>query len=253
MPKKNVVKTGKYPNYKSFDIGSNNSPKMGKNILIVESDNDKYFLEALIDTMNLQMDIESSPFCKIDDYECMEGDSIPKLSTALKAVKNRSRKEAISAIGIVIDQDDKEAKTRIKQVNEAIKASFAIDNCISNIGTLTKVEVDEDTQVKIGLYLQNVAGNGNLETVLKRIKKGDSTHADCLNAWRKCIEDGGHSLKETDFDKFWVTIYQRYDQCNKKERKQAGRKCNNEASMKKDIWDFNHEVLKPLKDFLGSL
>ncbi len=226
---------------------------MSKNILIVESDNDKFFLEALVQKMNLQIDIESRPFCRIDDYECMEGDSKPKLIAVLNAIKNRSRKEPINAIGIIIDQDDKESITRIEQVNEAISEAFGIKECIEIIGKFVTVPVDENTNIKIGLYLQNVNGRGNLETVLKTIHKGNSTHADCLNVWKKCIEDGGHALKVSDFDKFWVQIYQRYDQCSKKERKQAGRKCNNEASMKKDIWDFNHEVLNELKDFLKSL
>lgn len=226
---------------------------MSKNILIVESDNDKFFLEALIEKMNLQIDIESRPFCQIDDYECMEGDSKNKLIAALSAIRNRSRKEPINAIGIIIDQDDKEASARIKQVNEAIEESFGVKKCISEIGEFETVPVDDDTNTKIGLYLQNVKGRGNLETILKTIHKEDATHANCLNAWKKCIEDGGHNLKESDFDKFWVQIYQRYDQCSKKERKQAGRKCNNEASMKKDIWDFNHEVLNQLKAFLKSL
>jgi len=226
---------------------------MSKNILIVESDNDKFFFEALVQKMNLQIEIESRPFCRIDDYECMEGDSKPKLIAALSAIKYRSRKEPINAIGIIIDQDDKEASTRIEQVNEAVSESFGVKKCVEKIGEFNTVPVDEDTDVNIGLYLQNVSGRGNLETVLKTIHKGDAAHADCLNAWKKCIEGGGYSLKDSDFDKFWVQIYQRYDQCSKKERKQAGRKCNNEASMKKDIWDFNHEVLDELKDFLKSL
>lgn len=226
---------------------------MSKNILIVESDNDRFFLEALVQKMNLQVEIESRPFCRIDDYECMEGDSKPKLIDALNAIRNQSRKEPINAIGIIIDQDDKTAIARIERVNEAIEESFGVKKCIAKIGAFETVPIDDDTDTKIGLYLQNVKGRGNLETILKTIHKEDATHANCLKAWKDCIQEQGHNLKESDYDKFWVQIYQRYDQCSKRERKQAGRKCNNEASMKKDIWDFNHEALNELKEFLKSL
>ena len=64
-------------------------------------------------------------------------------------------------------------------------------------------------------------------------------------------EDKGRSIKTKDFDKFWVNIYQRYDTCSKKESTQAAKKCNFEASLDKDIWNFSHEVLADLKEFLS--
>lgn len=57
-------------------------------------------------------------------------------------------------------------------------------------------------------------------------------------------------MNKKEFDKFWVSIYQRYDTCTKTEKKQANRKCVGEVSMKKDIWNFEHEKLKDLKIFL---
>ena len=54
-----------------------------------------------------------------------------------------------------------------------------------------------------------------------------------------------------DFDKFWVSVYQRHDCCDKNDKKQAGRKCNPEASLQKDIWDFAHPVLNDLKSYLA--
>jgi len=45
-------------------------------------------------------------------------------------------------------------------------------------------------------------------------------------------------------------IYQRFDCCSKNDKKQADRKCNFEASMKKNIWHFEHSLLDELKGFL---
>jgi len=108
----------------------------------------------------------------------------------------------------------------------------------------------QSLDIQIACYVMNINGYGKLETVLKQIKSKDSPFADCLENWKKCLADKNHSIKDKDFDKFWVNTYQRFDCCSKKEQKQAGRKCNPETSMKKDIWDFEHSVLDKLKDFL---
>lgn len=97
----------------------------------------------------------------------------------------------------------------------------------------------------------NVDGNGELETVLKAIKSKDSTYADCLDSWRDCLTQNGKIIRDKDFDKFWINNYFRFDTCSKEERKQIERKCNNEVAIKKDIWIFNHPVLKDLKEFLN--
>jgi hypothetical protein len=53
-----------------------------------------------------------------------------------------------------------------------------------------------------------------------------------------------------------VQVYQRYDCCTNQEQKQAGRKCNNEASLKnKSIYDYDRDIpeLNELKAFLIAL
>ena len=88
--------------------------------------------------------------------------------------------------------------------------------------------------------------------MLKEIKSIDSPIADCLESWQECL--GDKKLNKKDFDKLWIQMYQRYDCCTKKEQKQAGIKCNNEASLKKDkpIYDFDKDIveLNKLKEFL---
>ncbi len=102
----------------------------------------------------------------------------------------------------------------------------------------------------IACYITNVEGYGEQITVLKTIKSKDSPFADCLYEWKKCLEERSQTIKDKDFDKFWVNTYQRFDLSTKKEQKQAFRKCNPEASMKKDIWNFEHRVLDGSKEFL---
>lgn len=71
------------------------------NLLIVESKNDKFFMEALIDNLNYDISIEP-PIC-INDYECLEGLSKFKLINALKALAADIQKRDIQKVGIVID------------------------------------------------------------------------------------------------------------------------------------------------------
>ncbi len=48
-------------------------------ILIVESENDKYFIESLKEFLNIYEVNIDTPICTIDDYECLNGLSKAKL------------------------------------------------------------------------------------------------------------------------------------------------------------------------------
>jgi len=66
----------------------------------------------------------------------------------------------------------------------------------------------------------------------------------------------GKTIKNKDFDKFWVDIYVRFDTCSKNDKKQAGRKCSMSAfdyvmESKSEIWDLEHPKLDNLKLFLA--
>lgn len=111
----------------------------------------------------------------------------------------------------------------------------------------------KNLDVKIGCYITNVSGNGDLETILKAIKSEDSTYADCLDVWRDCLHSHDKTIKDKDFDKFWVNNYLRFDTCKSKEKSQAERKCKGEAAIQKDIWNFSSPILDELKTFLTSL
>jgi hypothetical protein len=110
-----------------------------------------------------------------------------------------------------------------------------------------------DLAVEFSIHILNIDGEGELETLLKQIKSKDSPIADCLDAWRQCLLTKEKNIKQKDFDKFWINVYQRFDTCSKQEQKQAGRKCNFEASLKKPIYDFDQPELFELKKFLKQL
>ncbi len=203
-------------------------------LLIVESANDQYFIEALVTHINIDIKIDS-PVCLIDEYDCLGG--IGRLENKLKSLRSQVQKEGIDKVGIIFDADEVGIDARTQNINEKITLVFG-----------------EDPDVEFAIFILNVSGKGELETLLKAIKCKYSPMADCLEAWQACLQD--KKLKQKDFDKFWVQIYQRYDCCTTKEKKQADRKCGNEASLKnKSIYDFDYNMpeLNELKDFLREL
>lgn len=201
------------------------------NILIVESENDKFFVEALIAHIDINVEI-GNPICTVDEYNCMGG--MGKLKNKLEELKSRILKgDEINQVGIIFDADKVGISERIKQINTIKDSVFASD------------------ELDLQIFIMNLDGNGELETLLKEIKSTNSPIADCLESWQECLAD--KKLNKKDFDKLWIQIYQRYDCCDKKEQKQAGIKCGNEASLKnKSIYDFDKDCIElvKLKEFL---
>jgi len=226
------------------------------NALIVESKNDKCFVEALINNLNLpQIEIQQ-PICLIDDYECLNGLDLPKLRNALEALKNKSAKQKIAKIGILLDDDGKRTE-RIALINQAVKAVFSTAPQILDTNKLITLS-NNSLPLQLACFLTNVGGHGELETVLKAIKTKPSLYADCLENWRSCLDAQNETISDKEFDKFWVNNYLRFDTCTREERKRASEKCsmhNFEYVMKNkpDIWNFDDPVLDELKAFLRVL
>jgi hypothetical protein len=227
-----------------------------KNILIVESINVKFFVEALIKHLNLaNVEVSKAPICSIDDFECLDGLSSAKLTIVLDAIKLKLKKDEIQKVGILIDIDDKNTDERLAFVNTSFDEVFGTANFFDSVGNLKTLAIDESQSVEFATFFTNANGSGELDTVLKEIKSQPSLFSDCLESWQDCLRqhqdiNNGNGLKQKDFDKFWVQIYMRYDTCTNQEQKQAGRKCNNEAAMSKPIWNFDHACLNGLREFL---
>ncbi|MCK9373661.1 MAG: hypothetical protein M0P91_10710 [Sulfuricurvum sp.] len=211
------------------------------NLLIVESHNDKYFIEALSESLTIDIKV-NQPICQIDDYECLNGLSEAKLLQCLEEIKF----DDYTKIGIVIDADKEGIENRLAQIDSVVK-KFDDTIEIKNINTPIR---SDKLDLEFICYITNVDGHGELETLLKTVKLEDSTYADCLDAWRECLDKNGKKISDKEFNKFWVNNYLRYDTCTKREQTQADRKCKNEIAIKKPIWNFEHEALTDFKAFL---
>jgi hypothetical protein len=218
---------------------------VSNNLLIVESTNDKLFIERL------QRELDSTDFTVdkpiINDFECLDGLSQKRLEDKLLEVSFDIGKKGLGKIGILVDADLVGVEKRVELINQAIK-SIDTKLEIAEANTWYK---SESLDAYFSCHILNVSGHGELETLLKAIKSKPSPYADCLMTWKNCIASNHEkTISDKDFDKFWVSIYQRYDCCSKKEQKQAGSKCNPEASFQKDIWNFSHPALDNLKTYL---
>ncbi len=229
------------------------------NVLVVESKNDEVFLKTLIEYLNLShVRFHESPICNINKFECMEGLDKTRLIGSLKALRRNVPQEMIRTIGIVLDHDGKPHE-RMNLINESIDAVFAPKEPIAKPGEFISAEIkignNEVYPLKIACHLIGVGDGGELETLLKLIKSKDSTYADCLEGWKRCLEEQQKVLSEKEYVKFWLNNYVRFDTCSDQEKKQAGRKCSTQAfayvmENKRDAFDFDHPALDDLKAFL---
>ncbi len=222
------------------------------NIVIVESKNDRIFMQAMVEKLNCDIQVETPIY--IDDYQSLEGLSETELIKALKNLIRKIDRKDIEKIGIIIDIDNDSEQERLNLVNKCIKQVFESETLSSTKQFIDICTTDHGTNAKLACYFTNVGGQGELETLLKAIKAKESPHADCLDSWRDCLKKKGKEIKQKDFDKFWIDNYIRYDTCLKKEQKQAGRKCSMSGfdyvmEHKKDIWDWDNTALDDLKEF----
>ncbi|MEG4235236.1 hypothetical protein QUA40_24495 [Microcoleus sp. Pol11C3] len=222
------------------------------NIVIVESKNDRIFMQAMVEKLNCDIQVASPIY--INDYKSLEGLSETELIKALKALEANIDKKGIAKIGIIIDIDNCSEQERLKFVDRCIKPVFEAES-LSSTKQFIDIYGDNETKAKLACYFTNVEGKGELETLLKAIKARESPYADCLDSWRSCIEEKeGKKIKQKDFDKFWISHYIRYDTCSKKEQQQAEKYCSMlrfdyVMEHKKDIWDWDHPALDDLKEF----
>jgi len=213
-------------------------------LIIVESRNDQFFIEKLKDFLNFDKNNDVQPICNDStDFECLSG-GIDKIKLKLSVIKY----DQYDKIGIVLDADSDGIEKKLELINEKLKhKTVDIDIKFSKINELI---YSKNKDVHFAVYITNVDGKGELETLLRKVKNKDSNHADCLEAWRNCLQSKKVEITDKDFNKFWVNNYLRFDTCNKNERRQAGIKCMGELAIKKDIWDLNHPLLTDLKEFL---
>lgn len=210
------------------------------NKLIVESKNDKFFIERLIKILNLQNIEVSEPICLIDECICLDG-----LGNLEKKLRDE-KLDSINKIGILLDADNEGVSKRIDEINKILK-NLDINIEFDNINEFQK---DEKKDIEVACHILNIEDRGSLDNILKTIAKNSSPYADCLESWKKCLEEKEEKVSDPIFTKFWVNNYLRFDTCTKEEQKQISEKCNFEKALEKDVWNFEHQALDSLKDFL---
>lgn len=222
---------------------------MGRNILIVESNNDKYFFQSVIKHINLDISI-SVPIFLDEDCRVMDGSDKDKLTKALKDLKADIQKEDIDRVGIILDIDRHSEAERIKFINDYLIKVFPEATPLDRVNQFNDLNF-EDYQIQLACYFTNVDGQGELETVLKAIKSQDSIHADCLASWRECVTNSGGKITDKIYDKLWVINYIRYDTSTKEDKKHADKQLtlNYALENKSFIWNLDHPILAELKVF----
>ena len=200
------------------------------NILIVESENDEYFIQALVNKISI-----NNKVCSIDDFKHSSLSEESLKTQIANALRDVNRGEGVSKIGIILDIDDSNKAERLELINKCLSKAF--EDCgyrlteeLTDIKQFKVIPIDEEQDIQISCYFTNVDGQGELETVLKEIKTQDSTFADCLeDGWKNCLskknkiivgrgEKGDISNKE--ILKLWVEFYKRFDTLKKGERRE---------------------------------
>ena len=82
------------------------------NIVIVESKNDRIFMQAMVEKLNYDIQVEKP--IHIHDYESLEGLSEKQLINTLKDLKADLQKREIEKIGIIIDIDHHSESERLQ-------------------------------------------------------------------------------------------------------------------------------------------
>jgi hypothetical protein len=172
-----------------------------KNILIVESENDQYFIEALINHISLDAEI----FPVIREFQHSSLDE-KKLSNAISNQMYDAAQSESIRVGVILDMDDANEKERLVLVNKCIEnarqeilgngsANVNIVSTLEKVGQFISINIEQGEQqhiLEIACFFVHIDGQGEMESVLKAIKCEDSTFADCLDTgWKQCLESKG--------------------------------------------------------------
>jgi len=247
------------------------------NILIVESENDEFFVRALLNHMGQ----DSVQVASIDLFKHSSLDKI-KLTTQLSSALSSCQSRGISKIGVMLDLDNATLKERLDLVKTCFEEAYyenfeeKITLDLENTYQFVSVPIDNSISVQLACYFTNVDSEGELETVLKNIKTKDSVFADSLyDCWLPCVQDREKKMakkgEQGDFNekevlKLWVDFYKRFDTLKKGDRNEVTtdwqgiwlgttkNKKGEEKTIKArgaEIFDLNAAILNELKQFLA--
>jgi len=148
-----------------------------KNVLVVESKNDEIFIKALLSELNIeQIQVEEIGFVhySLD----AQANKPTKLVQKLKDIQSDIRKEGIERIGLILDIDKVTPQERLELINNAFIEVFTNQHFtpLNSISTPTNLEF-EGENLEVLCYFMNIDGQGELETVLRKIANQHTTYA----------------------------------------------------------------------------
>jgi hypothetical protein len=213
-----------------------------KNILIVESKNDKAFFEYLLAHLQV-ITTNTVTIFGLDELSSSRGLSKERLKEALevnlKDLTKGLQVGFVSKVGILVDADEPNKGNvnmlggiapRLKAISTIIEEVMGQNPNFQQLSVLAtdfftisfETDTGENISIQIGCHLTNIEGRGNLDTLKRAIAhKEQALIANCLEKWRECYEQKIQSgLVESkfkiknldgDFDKLWVTFAERYD------------------------------------------
>lgn len=217
-----------------------------KNIIIVEGITDKKFLERYIAYLQAAF-----PKCfLIDDIKDAKGQDA--ITVILKAQQIAIKKGETKNIGILLDADEDGITSKIAdKINPAIEKAFGQQNVIKAPNEKASV-VFGGNIVNVFCYIFNVNGKGELEDILKEIRTDKNTETTvCLDKFIECMKGCNEAYPDKTYRKNFIYFYG-YD-CIRKEGlkpEDIKSKLKNYEYYAPQYWDFEHGVLKDLKQFL---
>jgi hypothetical protein len=226
------------------------------NILLVEGNSDIKFFEALINYTNIGVDdFEISKFVQFDSIGGSDFDITEK---AIQSLITDLRKNPIRNFGIIMDLDEYNTEDRFKQIKDILINIFGEEAIKQKSESELFLRINDKKTILVNCYFIEDKIVTNLELLLKRIATVEPIAANCLSNWYDCVKASERNIRRSDYLKFWREVYIRYDYCSdKKLLKHAADNCTVDKSYsnllirdKKKAWDFDHEILNNLKDFL---
>jgi len=194
-----------------------------ENLIIVEGNDDKKFIEAYLESLDITS-IQAHSIGGKDNKLQSVGGHIAQLF-------NRGRKVAmIFDANSNYEKSKKNTEKRLKEdIEERIKKE--VDKSIR--GGRSIVEM-----VDIFLFPNN-EGNGSLENLLEELTKHKNIIC-CFREYKKCIEGLGYPPPDK---KAKIYAYQLA-------LGEKGKKAKEADEFKSENWDFEHKEVQPLKKFL---
>ncbi|MFM9952151.1 MAG: DUF3226 domain-containing protein [Saprospiraceae bacterium] len=250
-----------------------------RNILIVESFNDKSFIELLLSDLKLTQNTLTETIEIIDLHKFPDPDNPAnelrgkknigkRLNSLYIDLRNRAEYKDVSKVGIILDMDSDTLEQNLKLVNEAIEYAFKINSSLSKEGEPATIEIPLDRlntfPIEVSCFFtKDQTGKGNLETLLYEIRRNPDIpvpYADCLARWRDCVSSSASPIQVAPgvFQKMWADNFLRAKayELSSKDRKSIindfeDRKHRIIERLGKEIFDLSHPAMDSMRDYLS--